>query len=108
MKQQYQKLVIKDNCHPFKIVLLAIIQMPVWICFSVSLRNLTFNPSFVSSGMSKFFKLYCIMYFLKIVNVTTQAISTGELLLHYIFKSSFKIWLPLNRKILVFKPTVSI
>ncbi|PRD20754.1 UNVERIFIED_CONTAM: Mitochondrial inner membrane protein COX18 [Trichonephila clavipes] len=34
--------VIRDNCHPFKTVLLGLLQIPVWIIFSISLRNLTF------------------------------------------------------------------
>lgn len=47
MKQFYQKFILRDNCHPFKIALLAIFQIPVWICLSVSLRNFTLNPSFL-------------------------------------------------------------
>ncbi|GFS67134.1 mitochondrial inner membrane protein COX18 [Nephila pilipes] len=34
--------VIRDNCHPLKTVLLGLFQIPVWIIFSISLRNLTF------------------------------------------------------------------
>lgn len=31
---------VRDNCHPFKAGLLIWFQLPLWICFSVSLRNL--------------------------------------------------------------------
>ncbi|XP_054713027.1 cytochrome c oxidase assembly protein COX18, mitochondrial-like [Uloborus diversus] len=44
MHDYYQKFMLRDNCHPFKTVLLALLQVPVWICFSISLRNLTYAP----------------------------------------------------------------
>lgn len=31
---------VRDNCHPFKAGLLLWFQIPLWVCFSVSLRNL--------------------------------------------------------------------
>ncbi|XP_035205146.1 cytochrome c oxidase assembly protein COX18, mitochondrial-like isoform X2 [Stegodyphus dumicola] len=45
MQNYYHKFIIRDNCHPFKTVLLALFQVPVWICFSFALRNLTYLPS---------------------------------------------------------------
>lgn len=40
MHRHYTKLLIRDNCHPFKTVVMAFIQVPIWISFSFSLRNL--------------------------------------------------------------------
>lgn len=42
MKKQWQKLVIRENCHPFKGTLLILVQIPLWISMSFSLRNLTY------------------------------------------------------------------
>ncbi|XP_055926129.1 cytochrome c oxidase assembly protein COX18, mitochondrial-like [Argiope bruennichi] len=42
LRQIHNKFVIRDNCHPFKTVLLSLFQVPLWIVFSISLRNLTF------------------------------------------------------------------
>ncbi|NXL48377.1 COX18 protein, partial [Podilymbus podiceps] len=33
------KLYIRDNCHPFKATLLMWVQIPMWVCVSVALRN---------------------------------------------------------------------
>ncbi|GBM24152.1 Cytochrome c oxidase assembly protein COX18, mitochondrial [Araneus ventricosus] len=42
LRSIHNKYVIRDNCHPFKTVLLSLFQVPLWIVFSISLRNLTF------------------------------------------------------------------
>ncbi|XP_015918603.2 cytochrome c oxidase assembly protein COX18, mitochondrial [Parasteatoda tepidariorum] len=55
MKKIYQDSVIRDNCHPFKATLLVLIQVPVWICFSVSLRNLTMASSMFNSGFDSLY-----------------------------------------------------
>ncbi|XP_074679477.1 cytochrome c oxidase assembly protein COX18, mitochondrial [Strix aluco] len=33
------ELYIRDNCHPFKATLLVWVQIPMWVCVSVALRN---------------------------------------------------------------------
>jgi hypothetical protein len=33
----------ENNCHPMKSLCLALIQVPVWICFSSALRNIVFG-----------------------------------------------------------------
>ncbi|KAM9236923.1 cytochrome c oxidase assembly protein COX18, mitochondrial [Leptosomus discolor] len=33
------ELYIRDNCHPFKATLLVWVQVPMWVCVSVALRN---------------------------------------------------------------------
>ncbi|NWY62456.1 COX18 protein, partial [Chionis minor] len=33
------ELYVRDNCHPFKATLLVWVQIPMWICVSLALRN---------------------------------------------------------------------
>nr|AEE61386.1 unknown [Dendroctonus ponderosae] len=42
MKQQWNRLVVRDNCHPFKTTVLLWFQIPLWVSLSVSWRNLTY------------------------------------------------------------------
>ncbi|KRT78446.1 hypothetical protein AMK59_8011, partial [Oryctes borbonicus] len=42
LKQQWNKLIIRDNCHPFKASLLLWFQIPLWVSYSMSLRNLVY------------------------------------------------------------------
>ncbi|XP_043273791.1 cytochrome c oxidase assembly protein COX18, mitochondrial [Venturia canescens] len=41
-KKQKQKLIEKENCHPMKTFILAIVQIPMWITLTTALRNLCF------------------------------------------------------------------
>ncbi|XP_028316321.1 cytochrome c oxidase assembly protein COX18, mitochondrial [Gouania willdenowi] len=45
-------LYIRDNCHPFKASLLVWVQVPLWISFSLALRNLSLTPSVVQEQLS--------------------------------------------------------
>lgn len=42
LKKQWNKLIVRDNCHPFKSTLLLWIQIPMWVFISIALRNLTY------------------------------------------------------------------
>ncbi|XP_046402056.1 cytochrome c oxidase assembly protein COX18, mitochondrial isoform X1 [Ischnura elegans] len=42
LKKQWDKLVVRDNCHPFKASLPIWFQMPMWIFLSISLRNMAY------------------------------------------------------------------
>ncbi|ALC44002.1 CG4942, partial [Drosophila busckii] len=42
IKKQWQKLIVRDNCHPLKTVIVLWGQIPLWICQSVALRNLVY------------------------------------------------------------------
>lgn len=47
IKKQWQKLIVRDNCHPLKTVIVLWGQIPLWIFQSVALRNLVYmlpNP----------------------------------------------------------------
>ncbi|NP_001279727.1 mitochondrial inner membrane protein COX18-like [Callorhinchus milii] len=39
------ELYVRDNCHPFKATLLIWVQLPLWICISIALRNLSVMAS---------------------------------------------------------------
>jgi len=42
-KKHWRKLVEDHNCHPFRSVSLALLQVPVWICFSSAIRNVVYQ-----------------------------------------------------------------
>lgn len=39
MRRLVSELYVRDNCHPFKATVLVWIQLPMWVCMSVALRN---------------------------------------------------------------------
>lgn len=39
LRKVMTELYIRDNCHPFKATLLVWVQIPVWVCVSLALRN---------------------------------------------------------------------
>ncbi|XP_064272354.1 cytochrome c oxidase assembly protein COX18, mitochondrial isoform X3 [Passer domesticus] len=39
MRRIVTELYIRDNCHPFKATLLLWVQVPMWVCVSLALRN---------------------------------------------------------------------
>lgn len=39
-KKHVNSLIIRDNCHPFKSVVVVGLQLPTWICLSFALRNM--------------------------------------------------------------------
>lgn len=43
LKKQWNNLIIRDNCHPAKAIVLVLIQVPVWICQSYAIRNLVYG-----------------------------------------------------------------
>lgn len=42
LKKQWNSLIVRDNCHPFKASLVMLLQIPIWICMSFALRNLVY------------------------------------------------------------------
>ncbi|KAM8710850.1 hypothetical protein ACLKA7_017474 [Drosophila subpalustris] len=42
IKKQWQKLIVRDNCHPMKTLIVLWGQIPLWIFQSVALRNLVY------------------------------------------------------------------
>ncbi|XP_075400330.1 cytochrome c oxidase assembly protein COX18, mitochondrial isoform X1 [Tenrec ecaudatus] len=51
MRKLVSELYVRDNCHPFKATLLVWIQLPMWICISVALRNFSIGATH-SEGFS--------------------------------------------------------
>ncbi|GLG96518.1 Uncharacterized protein GBIM_03473 [Gryllus bimaculatus] len=56
MKKQWREMIVKENCHPAKAGLLMLVQVPMWISLSLSLRNLVQNLSRIKQS-GKFQKI---------------------------------------------------
>ncbi|KAM3965274.1 cytochrome c oxidase assembly protein COX18, mitochondrial [Aphomia sociella] len=57
LKKQWHKLVVRDNCHPFKSSLVICLQIPIWICMSFALRNLVYMQSADPAALVTFMQL---------------------------------------------------
>ncbi|XP_024937992.1 uncharacterized protein LOC107265307 isoform X2 [Cephus cinctus] len=42
LNTQWNKLIVRDNCHPMKGAILVIVQIPLWVILSITLRNLCY------------------------------------------------------------------
>ncbi|GAB1869310.1 Mitochondrial inner membrane protein COX18 [Camponotus japonicus] len=42
VKKQWNNLIIRENCHPVKASILVLVQLPLWISLSMSIRNLCY------------------------------------------------------------------
>ena len=56
MKTQWNKLIVRDNCHPMKATVLIFLQVPLWVTYSVSIRNLIFMLPEGNSNAENIFK----------------------------------------------------
>ncbi|KAB5554247.1 hypothetical protein PHYPO_G00048160 [Pangasianodon hypophthalmus] len=45
LRRIVSELYVRDNCHPFKASLLVWVQLPMWVCISLALRNISIIPS---------------------------------------------------------------
>lgn len=50
MSNEQKRLYIRNNCHPFKSVALVLLQAPIWISFSVAVRNMCYVLPQISPG----------------------------------------------------------
>ncbi|XP_059052295.1 cytochrome c oxidase assembly protein COX18, mitochondrial [Achroia grisella] len=57
LKKQWYKLIVRDNCHPFKSSLVIWLQIPIWICMSFALRNLVYMQSGDPAALVTFMQL---------------------------------------------------
>uniref|UniRef100_A0A672KPD5 Cytochrome c oxidase assembly factor COX18 n=1 Tax=Sinocyclocheilus grahami TaxID=75366 RepID=A0A672KPD5_SINGR len=55
LKRIVSELYVRDNCHPFKASLLIWVQLPMWVCFSLALRNLSLGMGHVPLGGALWF-----------------------------------------------------
>ncbi|XP_053979805.1 cytochrome c oxidase assembly protein COX18, mitochondrial isoform X1 [Hylaeus volcanicus] len=42
IRKEWKELVVRENCHPVKIPVMAVLQMPIWLGFSFALRNMCY------------------------------------------------------------------
>lgn len=52
LRRIVSQLYVRDNCHPFKASLLIWVQLPLWVCFSLALRNLSLGQSALQSELA--------------------------------------------------------
>ncbi|XP_042274797.1 cytochrome c oxidase assembly protein COX18, mitochondrial isoform X2 [Thunnus maccoyii] len=52
LRRIVSQLYIRDNCHPVKASLLVWVQLPLWISFSLALRNLSLDQSALQSELA--------------------------------------------------------
>ncbi|XP_035280733.1 cytochrome c oxidase assembly protein COX18, mitochondrial isoform X1 [Anguilla anguilla] len=45
LRRIVSELYVRDNCHPFKASLLVWVQLPMWVCLSLALRNLSLGTA---------------------------------------------------------------
>ncbi|KAJ8382294.1 hypothetical protein SKAU_G00030720 [Synaphobranchus kaupii] len=45
LRRIVSELYVRDNCHPFKASLLVWVQLPMWVCLSLALRNLSLGQA---------------------------------------------------------------
>lgn len=41
VRRIYKDLIVRENCHPFKTVILHLVQIPFWILLTLSLRRIS-------------------------------------------------------------------
>ncbi|XP_053507641.1 cytochrome c oxidase assembly protein COX18, mitochondrial [Ictalurus furcatus] len=51
LRQIVSELYVRDNCHPFKASLLVWVQLPMWVCVSLALRNISVGLEHIPSGL---------------------------------------------------------
>lgn len=57
LKKQWNNLIVRDNCHPFKASLLIWFQIPIWVCMSFALRNLVYMADADPAALVTFMEL---------------------------------------------------
>ncbi|XP_072549808.1 cytochrome c oxidase assembly protein COX18, mitochondrial [Salminus brasiliensis] len=53
LRRIVSELYVRDNCHPFKTSVLIWVQLPMWVCVSLALRNLSLGTGHVSTGLQQ-------------------------------------------------------
>ncbi|XP_010864809.1 cytochrome c oxidase assembly protein COX18, mitochondrial [Esox lucius] len=51
LKRIVSELYVRDNCHPFKASVLIWVQLPMWVCLSLALRNLSLGLSEATTAL---------------------------------------------------------
>nr|XP_024215608.1 cytochrome c oxidase assembly protein COX18, mitochondrial isoform X2 [Halyomorpha halys] len=70
LKKQFNELIVRDNCHPFKSVITVWFQLPTWIFLSAALRNLVYMLPERNTAAEIIFLQLSVGGFLWIPNLT--------------------------------------
>lgn len=57
LKKQWRRLIVRDNCHPFKASMVIWFQLPIWVCMSFALRNLVYMQPPDAAALVTFMEL---------------------------------------------------
>ncbi|NWV01991.1 COX18 protein, partial [Upupa epops] len=61
LRRTVMELYVRDNCHPFKATLLVWVQIPMWVCVSLALRNCSVGAT--SSAVQEQFSTGGVLWF---------------------------------------------
>ncbi|KMQ94399.1 mitochondrial inner membrane protein cox18 [Lasius niger] len=70
MKKQWNKLIVRENCHPAKASILVLVQIPLWISLSMSIRNLCYMLPKQDADAYTIYQQFTTDGFLWITNLT--------------------------------------
>ncbi|XP_012537074.1 cytochrome c oxidase assembly protein COX18, mitochondrial isoform X2 [Monomorium pharaonis] len=70
VKKQWNKLIVRENCHPLKASLLVLAQIPLWISLSMSIRNLCYMLPKQDSNAYAVYQQFTTDGFLWLSNLT--------------------------------------
>lgn len=70
MKKQWNKLIVRENCHPAKASILVLAQIPLWISLSMSIRNLCYMLPKQDTDAYTIYQQFTTDGFLWITNLT--------------------------------------
>jgi len=57
VKKYWNELIVKENCHPAKSSIVVWVQLPMWICMSIAIRNLTLMLPPSENAVLRFYEL---------------------------------------------------
>ncbi|KAL1139367.1 hypothetical protein AAG570_006351 [Ranatra chinensis] len=81
LKKQWNTLIVRDNCHPFKATITLWFQIPTWIFFSAALRNLAYMLPVKTAEAQIAYLQLCVGGFMWIPNLTQP---DGTLILPFV------------------------
>ncbi|EFN71834.1 Mitochondrial inner membrane protein COX18 [Camponotus floridanus] len=70
VKKQWNNLVIRENCHPVKASILILVQIPLWISLSMSIRNLCYMLPKQDANAYTIYQEFITDGFLWVTNLT--------------------------------------
>lgn len=70
LKKRWNELIVRDNCHPMKGLVLVLVQFPLWVTISVAFRNLCYMLPHYSPNAEQTYQELAVGGFGWITNLT--------------------------------------